>query len=66
MTSLTIYEVIENFFEWVFPTAIYTQYEPIIEFTIFVLSYVVVFTLFLYPLYRLATLWLPKPRRRRK
>lgn len=57
---LTIYEVIENFFEWVFPASIYTYYESIIQFTIFVLTYVVVFGLFLIPLWRLATIWLPK------
>lgn len=65
MTNFTIYEVIEEFFEWLFPTAIYTQYESIIEFTIFTLTYVVAFTFMLYPLWKLATLWLPKGRKRK-
>lgn len=61
---LTIYEVIENFFLWVFPTAIFTYYEPIIQFTVFLLTYVVVFGLFLIPLWKLATIWLPRGRKK--
>jgi hypothetical protein len=61
---LTIYEVIENFFEWVFPSTVYIYYEPIIQFTIFVLTYVVIFGLFLIPLWKLGTIWLPKGRKK--
>jgi len=57
---MSIYEVIDNFFQWVFPQIIYDLYYPVIETMIFVLTLVVVFGLFLVPLWRLATWFLPK------
>jgi hypothetical protein len=63
---MTIYEVIENFFIWVFPEAIYLQYVEILELLIFTLSLAVVFGIIIMPLWKLATVFIPNKKKVKK
>jgi hypothetical protein len=57
---MTIYEVIDNFFRWVFPQTIYNLYYPIIEIMSFTMTLIVIFGIIILPLWRLATYLIPK------
>jgi hypothetical protein len=53
--TLTIYEVVYEFFTFAFPSAVLTQFEDPIDLTVFVLTYFVIFGFILIPLWRMAT-----------
>jgi hypothetical protein len=53
--TLTIYEVVYEFFTFAFPEAVLTQFEDHIDLTVFVLTYFVIFGFILIPLWRMAT-----------
>ena len=55
---MTIYEVMYGFLEDLFPTAIITAYSDILVFTAFVMTYILVFSIILIPLYKMATYFL--------
>jgi hypothetical protein len=55
---MTIYETIYEFFEWAFPSSVITQFENHIDVTVFVLTYIVIFGIFLIPLWRMATFFI--------
>lgn len=55
---MTIYEVFYDFFEFLFPSAILVEYADLIELTVFVVTYIFVFSVILIPLYRIATFFL--------
>ena len=52
---MTIYEVMFAFLEDLFPTAILTAYNDILVFTAFVMTYILVFSIIIIPLYKIAT-----------
>ena len=56
--TLTIYEVFYALFEFLFPSTILSEYADLIELTVFVVTYIFVFSVILIPLYRLATFFL--------
>ena len=60
---MTIYEVMYAFLEDLFPTAILTTYADILELTAFIMTYILVFSIIVIPLYRLATYFLKVGRR---
>lgn len=53
--TLTIYDVLYNFFTFAFPASVVTQFENIIDLTVFGLTYMVIFGFILIPLWRLGT-----------
>lgn len=60
---MTIYEVIHEFFDYLFPADILLSYVDIIDLTVFCLTYVVVFGLILIPLWSLATFFIRRSKR---
>ena len=59
-----IYEVLLTFWTWAFPSTIITTYNDVFVLITLVLTFIVVFSLVLIPLYRIATFWLRKKYRR--
>lgn len=55
---MTIYEVIESFFEVIFPESIHIQYQEILELMYFALTLILIFTFILIPLWKIATFFL--------
>lgn len=62
MTIPTIYEVIYEFLEYAFPSAVVTQFQDHIDLTAFILTYFVIFGFFLIPLWKIATFFWRKVR----
>ena len=60
---MTIYEVIHEFFDYLFPADILLSYADIIDLTVFCLTYVVAFGLILIPLWYLATFFIRRSKR---
>ena len=60
----TIEEVISDFWTWAFTSATMTTYEDLFTLINMYITFVIVFSLVLIPLYRIATFWLRKKYRR--
>ena len=60
----TIEEVISDFWTWAFTSATMTKYEDLFTLINMYITFVIVFSLVLIPLYRIATFWLRKKYRR--
>lgn len=52
---MTIYEVMRGFLDDLFPTAIITTYDSVLELTAFVMTYILIFGLIIIPLWKIAT-----------
>ena len=55
---MTIYEVMENFLVELFPLDVYNEYINIIQLTAFIMTYILVFSIIIIPLYKMATFFL--------
>lgn len=55
---MTIYEVMRGFLDDLFPTAIITTYDSVLELTAFAMTYILVFGLIIIPLWKIATYFL--------
>ena len=61
---MTIYEVMFAFLEDLFPSTIVTAYNDILVLTAFIMTYILVFSIIILPLYRIATYLLKVGNRR--
>lgn len=52
---MTIYDVMFNFLEALFPETVSLQYANILDLTAFIMTYILVFSIIILPLYRIAT-----------
>jgi len=59
-----IYDVMYAFWAWAFPSAIITAYNDIFVLLTMILTFIIIFSLILVPLYRAGTFWLRKGRGR--
>ena len=57
---LTIYEVFENFFAWLFPADILVAYADVLQLLSFVLTLVFIFGFVLIPLWKIGTFFFRK------
>jgi len=55
---MTIYEVMYEFLEALFPESVVIAYADILDLTAFGMTYIVVFGMILIPLYKIATFFL--------
>ena len=55
---MTIYEVMYDFLEYAFPASVVTANQGIIDLTAFIMTYFVVFGVFVFPLWYLTTFFL--------
>jgi len=55
---MTIYEVMYEFLESLFPAATLLVYEDIVSLTAFIMTYILIFSIIIIPLYKLATFFL--------